>query len=918
VSEGSPASDTDVSGKSEEQTADRGFRYLFADVDFNDAAGTLSVNGNPVAVEPRPLRLLAELLRRVNEVVTKDELFEAVWAGRVTVDHVLANAVSKLRGALGEQGGARIVTLPRQGYRFDGPVQRIAVGEMLRELGIGQPVPGREGYVLERALGAGSKSQVWLARHAKLGQAHVFKFAVNEAQLPAIKREYTLFRVLQAELGPRDDFVRVFDTQFTVAPQFIECEYGGVNLLEWAEADGRLAAMPMAERLALYLQMARAVVAAHSVGVLHKDLKPANVLVAESAGSWKIRLTDFGSGRLIDSDQLDRLQLTAIGMTQAGLASGDSRSGTLMYLAPELLAGQSATMQGDVYALGVMLYQVVTGDLRRPMSTGWERDVADDLLQDDIRAATEGGAASRLQSVDALAERVMTLDARRAARDAEQRVASEAAAALAKLQRIRSRRPWVAALTASLALGLGVSLWFGAQARASQQKAERQAARADAITKFMTTDFMSGVDIRGAGKDASISMRAVLGRAASLANNRFKGEPRTEAVVRGRLADLYFRAGMISDAETQFRLAVERFAQEPLAEASPDVELADIRFGYAQLLAQTNKPDEAQVQMDLAEKERARMPAALAQALERDASNARLFLLMARQQYPAAIPAAKRAVELADGDQRADVVERFNTRLLLVETLYRTGGYAEGLRVIDSALQTLSADQASPVIRARALLLRARVNLAMSKTETVEADLLTARDAFVQHMGPNYADVATANVELGNLYDAQGDFEQSVKVLDQAMTGMAAALGAEHSNTRIVGLNLAIAQINLGRAADGLRSLDAGRPWFVKNMGGDASAVVQAIDFERSRALTTLGRPAEALTILSRLQHERLAEATPARDWAERLEAERGRALLARGGRAEGLALIRNALPHMEAKGSTAWVLAGYRKLVRE
>jgi DNA-binding response OmpR family regulator len=80
--------------------------HRFEDVAFDEFKGELRVAGQPVAVEPRPVRLLSELLLHVNDVVTKEELFEAIWEGRSTVDHVLANAVSKLRSALGEAGSA--------------------------------------------------------------------------------------------------------------------------------------------------------------------------------------------------------------------------------------------------------------------------------------------------------------------------------------------------------------------------------------------------------------------------------------------------------------------------------------------------------------------------------------------------------------------------------------------------------------------------------------------------------------------------------------------------------------------------------------------------------------------------------------------------------------------------------------------
>src|SRR5690606_38590615 len=100
-------------------------------------------------------------------------------------------------------------------------------------------------------------------------------------------------------------------------------------------------------------------------------LKPSNVLVSASGDGWQTKLGDFGNSRLLQPERLAELGITGLGLTVDG---GDS-SGTPLYLAPELIAGHRPSVRGDVYALGVMLYQWLAGDLQRPLASGWERDI---------------------------------------------------------------------------------------------------------------------------------------------------------------------------------------------------------------------------------------------------------------------------------------------------------------------------------------------------------------------------------------------------------------------------------------------------------------------------------------------------------------------------------------------------------------
>jgi len=281
---------------------------------------------------------------------------------------------------------------------------------------VGLDIPGRTGWSLERRLGEGGFGEVWLGSNKRTHNQRVFKFCYDAERLRSFKRELTLFRLLREALGDREDIARLYEVRLDEAPFYLESEFTEQgSLTEWAKAQGGIDKIPAETRIDLVAGTAEAVAAAHSVGVLHKDIKPGNILIWLSGdGQPHPRLTDFGIGRLTDRSQLDRRDITVAGFTSTLMGDEPTHTGTPMYTPPETLAGRPYTVHGDVFALGVLLYQMVVGDLERPLAQGWEREVDDQLLREDIAACVEGQEEKRL-SARALAERLRTLPQRRVA-----------------------------------------------------------------------------------------------------------------------------------------------------------------------------------------------------------------------------------------------------------------------------------------------------------------------------------------------------------------------------------------------------------------------------------------------------------------------------------------------------------------------
>jgi len=551
-------------GPAREVAESWGRLWRFADYEFDELGRELRVKGRPVELESKPLDILLQLLLHAGEVVTKEELLESVWPDVTVVDGSLATAVSKLRKAMGDEDHPVIVTVPRIGYRLGVPVYcKTVAAASGPELGfkIGDTVPGRDQWRLARPMEVSGSSEVWLAENPKTREQRVFKFAADGGRLKALKRESTISRFLRESLGDRPEFVRILEWNFETPPFFLESEYAGPNLAEWAEAQGGLLKVPRETRLQLLIDIAKAVASAHGIGVLHKDLKPANILVVPGRnGGWQVRLADFGSASLFDPSRLHALGITNLGFTQTASLEGQALTGTLMYMAPEVLAGQSPSASADVYALGVMLYQLTVGDFRKPLAPGWEAEIQDPLLHEDIADAACGDPAKRLNGAAELVERLSNLEQRRIKRDELEAARSRALIAERKLAETRARRPWVAFAVIALAAGLGVSFALYRRAVRERDNANRQTAIATSINRFLADDLLGRSNPFVSGKSGELLMDAIK-QASPNIDLKFKDEPLVAARLHQTIGRALDNRTDYPDARQEFDRAVTLFKQ---------------------------------------------------------------------------------------------------------------------------------------------------------------------------------------------------------------------------------------------------------------------------------------------------------------------------------------------------------------------
>jgi serine/threonine-protein kinase len=200
-------------------------------------------------------------------------------------------------------------------------------------------------YEVLEPLGQGGMGQVWRARDSRLGRDVAVKVLLERAVEDAdARRRFRNEGVALCRLS-HPNVAAVFDVGAEGTVDFLVME-----LIPGASLADLLEQGPLPDVLALALQLAEGMTAAHAAGIVHRDLKPANVRVTPEG---RLKVVDFGLAVETQPAGADSELMTA---TIAGRVTG-----TLAYMAPEVLGGARADTRSDVYSLGVVLYEMVTG-----------------------------------------------------------------------------------------------------------------------------------------------------------------------------------------------------------------------------------------------------------------------------------------------------------------------------------------------------------------------------------------------------------------------------------------------------------------------------------------------------------------------------------------------------------------------------
>ncbi len=409
-------------------------------------------------------------------------------------------------------------------------------------------------YRLLRPLGAGGMGQVWLAeREDGSIQRQVALKLPRTSWAPGMAARLKQERDALAALE-HPNIARLYDAGMTATGRpYIAMEY-----VDGVPIDAHARGLTLRERLSLFLQVAGAVSYAHARLVVHRDLKPTNILVSASGS---VRLLDFGAAKLLREEGPGDSELTR----EIGPALSPD------YASPEQIRGERVTVAADVYSLGVVLFELLTGqrpyrlprdswgalvdavsNLQPPLAS--TRVVGDRRAARALRGDLDAVVAKALRRE--VGERYASVQA--LADDVSRYLAGEPV--LAKDQRA-AERLWKFVSRHSLAVGTaavvtlvvgaasGVALWQARVARAEARRAER-------VRAFIASILTSATPKTGVG--GVVTASELLTAAAGRIDGELSAEPGVAAELGVIVAQSFDSLGELAKAEPVLRAAVPR------------------------------------------------------------------------------------------------------------------------------------------------------------------------------------------------------------------------------------------------------------------------------------------------------------------------------------------------------------------------
>ena len=682
-------------------------------------------------------------------------------------------------------------------------------------------------YRIVEKIGEGGMGEVYLAEQDKPIRRRValkiIKLGMDTRQVIA------RFDAERQALAMMDhpNIARVLDAGATEAgrPYFVMEMVDGVPITEYCDTN----CLSVEQRLRLFISVCGAVQHAHQKGVIHRDLKPTNILVTPQDDGVAPKVIDFGIAKAIDQRLTEQTMFTERGQFV----------GTPAYMSPEQAGASDADIdtRSDIYSLGVLLYELLTGTT--PFDAGSLRGAGYAEIQRIIReqeparpsarvstlgdtlttvARSRGTQPSRLGTelrgdLDWIILKSLEKDRARRyetvngfAVDVQRYLNDEAVAAsppstayrLKKLiRRNRGAFAAVAAIAVLLLAGVaGTSIGLARSLRA-EAEARRQAEIARAVNEFLNDDLLASVAPENLGRE--VMVRDVLDASAEKIEGRFPDKPLVEAEIRQTIGNTYEYLGEFEPAEQHLARSVNLFA-EHLGPEEPRT--LEARANLGESLISQGRYDEAEtIIQEVWEAQRRRLGPEDPDTLLALNNLAAIYTYTAR--YDEALEAYEEALagqRAALGTEHLDTLGTMNN---LANLLRMQGRLDEAVTQMEEIVevQTRLEGKQDPNT------LRFRTNLAAfyrDQGEYAKAEELHAETLKIQEvvLGEDHVHTLSSKSILASLYFRQGRVEETLAIYVDLQRDAERVLGPEHPDTMTYTSDLGVIYKALGRYAD--------------------------------------------------------------------------------------------------------------------
>src|SRR5260370_32106309 len=354
--------------------------YNFGECRLDVQNRALRRGKEPVPLTPKAFEVLLMLVQNSGQVITKDELMQAVWPDSFVEEANLSQTVFVLRKALGETSEQRyIMTVPAKGYRFIAPVVEAGADNfvpspptaLLTENLIGKKVSH---YRVLQLLGGGGMGVVYQAEERKRGRQEAMKFLPGELASDPVAFERLQREARAASSLDHPNICSIYELGEHEGQPFIVMQLlEGQTLREWIEDAARESTGSRLDKLLdLAIQIADGLEAAHQKGIIHRDIKPANIFIT---GPGEAKILDFAVAKFVDivsefphgaaaddgaEGSAQEIRISVFpdsNLTRTGFSMG-----TPSYLSPEQVRREKLDARSDLFSFGLVLYEMATGE----------------------------------------------------------------------------------------------------------------------------------------------------------------------------------------------------------------------------------------------------------------------------------------------------------------------------------------------------------------------------------------------------------------------------------------------------------------------------------------------------------------------------------------------------------------------------